>query len=167
MKDLGTDWQRTAILKLFLTHIMILYSGLYVFASLIWDSQPRSTKSCLLPPIGTCQQLSESDSLWLPEWLIDHSIWRYLCIYNFITPKCSFRLSHITCCHSSFVYTAGISCLEIPIWKVCQKSLCNSEDKEVHTFLKGIRMTGVWTHLLQYFYPAHQPQCDIVIMSCR
>ena len=81
-----------------------------------------SARGCL----GTHQLL-----FCLPFWLIDHSIQGYQLIYNFKMLTHSFQFSfwsssHRTCFHCSLVYKTGVSFLEIPNWRVCQRSICNT-----------------------------------------
>ena len=138
-KDSDTDWQRTAILTLFLNYILIPYSGSY-FASLTGDSQLGSTGGHLAPYLSG----HSPAALWiqLPSvCLTDEeltttacSIYVYLCINNFIIPSYCFwfiihmiyfqQSTHMSCHH---VHTAGISCLEIPIWTICERSICDNE----------------------------------------
>ena len=68
MKDSDFDWWRTAILKLFLTHVVILYLRHYVFASLMGGSQ--SGAAPLWAPTSYSMNMS------------DYSVCGYLCIYN-------------------------------------------------------------------------------------
>ena len=52
----------------------------------------------------------------LLNWPSDHFVCGYLCIYYFIMPTYSFHMTYFS---YSFVYTAGISCVEISKWWVC------------------------------------------------
>ena len=101
-----------------------VYSGPYVSASLTGGSQPGT--AC--PPLWTFRIWQT----WLPFWLTtDRSVCGYLCIYNFITPTRSFRLSfrfstHVIYFGWSLVYPAETSCLEIPNRRVYQRSIGNT-----------------------------------------
>ena len=61
----------------------------------------------------------------------DYSVSWYPYIYNFITPTHSSRsMIQVICLHPlllsghQFVYT-GVSCVEFPYWRFCQRSVCN------------------------------------------
>ena len=69
---------------------------------------------------------------WLTDWLNDHSVYGYPCIYNFITSICS---SYPLGCQptwpaSVFLLLTQLKhlVLEIPNWRVCQRSISNPSD---------------------------------------
>ena len=142
-KDSDPDWGRTAILTHFSTHIVNPYSG----PLLLWrEVLFRLLADCLLLTATDCMTATDRpfssgvprdrlssfspaalQTSWLPKsFLTDCSTSGYQCIYYFITPMRSFWFGiHVICFQQStyvncqLVYTAGISCLEIPTWRVC------------------------------------------------
>ena len=121
-KDSDFDWWRTAILTLFLIHVVILYSGPYIL--FLWQEVLHQA----LPDPTTLVLADCLLTVWIPSaWQTDRCVCGYLCINNFIMLTHSFHLSfqlssHMTCFHCSLVYTAETSCLEILTWRVCQRS---------------------------------------------
>ena len=117
-------------------------------------------------------------SLLLTDWpqltVTDHG---YPCMNNFILPTYFFKLvihmicfwlsSHVGC---PLVYTAGISCLEILTWRVCQRSICCSFLRHNSFFSSGVFLSYIYIyisisrgtimarHLKQLMHVCHQKQ---------